>query len=105
MIHIREDTFVNNSDVYVYFPTDDMFTTNSEFAVNQRYIIAHLFYDGERVLIIGLRCRIQIYLSFTGGSLEPCRMYTTTFVTSVNARNIIRDAGRPNGISFYVYTE
>ena len=52
MIHIREDPSDINSFVCVYFPADDILTTNSEFAFNQQYIIAHLLYDGERVLII-----------------------------------------------------
>jgi len=53
LIHIREDPFDILSDVYVYFPTDNMFTTNSEFAINYNLIIAHLLYDGESVGIIG----------------------------------------------------
>jgi hypothetical protein len=41
LIHIREDPFDILSELYVYFPADDMFTTNSEFAINQ-LIIAHV---------------------------------------------------------------
>ena len=57
LIHIWEDPSDIDTDVYVYFPSDDMFTTNSEFAPNQRHMIAHLLYDGERVLIVGPCCR------------------------------------------------
>jgi len=52
LMHIREDPSDILSDVYLYFPADDMFTTNSEFAINQ-LTIAHLLYDGEHVAIIG----------------------------------------------------
>jgi len=55
LIHIREDSSDILSDVFVYFQTDYMFTTNSEFAINHQLIIAHLLYDGERVAIIGRR--------------------------------------------------
>jgi hypothetical protein len=37
----------------MYISDDDMFNMNLEFAVSQRYIIAHLLYDWECVLITG----------------------------------------------------
>ena len=52
VIHIQEDPSDNLSNVYVYFTAYDMFTMDSEFAINQ-LIIAHLLYDGERVAIKG----------------------------------------------------
>ena len=55
LIHIREDYSDILSDVYIYFQADDMFTTNSEFAINHQLVIAHQLYDGERVAIIGRR--------------------------------------------------
>jgi len=39
--------------VYAYIQADDMFTTKSEFAINNQFIIAHLIYDGDRVAMIG----------------------------------------------------
>jgi len=53
LIRVREDQSDILSDVYEYFPADGMFTTTSEFAVNQRHTIAHLFYKGECLLSIG----------------------------------------------------
>jgi len=53
LIHIRKEPFDILSDVYVYFPADDMFNTKTEFAVNHRHIIAHLLYDLGCVVIIG----------------------------------------------------
>ena len=35
LIHIREDPTDIRSDAYICFPADDMFTTNSEIAINQ----------------------------------------------------------------------
>ena len=94
LIHIREDQSVIDSDVYVYFPSDDMFTTNTEFAVNQRHMIVHLLYGGNRVLIIGHM--FYIYLFFTDGFSEPyTRKYTTSVVPSGKAHEIIQIAGRP----------
>jgi len=49
---IQDTSNVLNA-VYEYFHHYGMFTTNSEFAVNQQLVILHLLYDGERVLIIG----------------------------------------------------
>ena len=40
------------SDTYIYFPADDMFTTNSEFAIKQQLMIAYVVYDMGRVLLI-----------------------------------------------------
>ena len=53
LIHIRENPADILSDLHMFLPADDMFTMKSEFAINQQLVIAHLLYDGERVLIIG----------------------------------------------------
>ena len=64
LIHIREDCTSIRSHAYIYFHADDMFTTNSEFAINQQHMFAYLVYELEGVLFIGLWClgvcRIQI---------------------------------------------
>ena len=63
LIHIREDPTDTRNDAYINFPADVMFTTNSEFAINQQLMIAYLAHERERVLFIGrLVCqRVHVF--------------------------------------------
>ena len=56
LIRIREEPTDIHNDADTYFSANDMFSTHSEFAINQ-LMIAYLVYDGmERVLVI--RCQV-----------------------------------------------
>ena len=94
LIHIREEPFDIVSDVYVYLPSDFMFNTNSEFAVNQRHMIAHLLYDWECLLIIGLCCRYTSSLQRWEVRTFHQKVYNQC-CTLQNAREIIQTTGRP----------
>jgi len=73
--HIWEDPSDILCDVCIYFPTD-MFSMNSEFAVNQQYIIAHLLYD-ERVLIVGrMLWDTDILLHYRWIVITPQKIYS-----------------------------
>ena len=95
LTHIREDPSDILSDVYVYFLADDMFTTNSEFAVNHRHIYAHLFYDGESVLIIGhvgfnYRSSLQMSRRHPEQNIDQPMMYNTATLVRIHRLQLHR---------------